>query len=632
VATSGSKVTGAMTETKTYTLSCTGTGGTATQSATVAVSAPVGAPTPLACSGTNGPLTLKAHAVRSAGISPFLVFFDATGTTDSSIRGNTTAFQDVSYSWNFGDTGASGIDTWAYGAHRGHNSRNTAIGGVAAHLYVTPGVDTAYVVTVTAHNGANTASCQLEVTAHDPAGANGFAGTKTTCVSSSGTPVAGSGGCPAGAAVLRTSSASSVVNSSLNGQQILFKCGDTFSGGATFGGTTFSIGAYGGCQGSSSNRPIMTGAFSISSGTVSDGRVADLDFENTGNYAVATVAGNELSQLTLYNLNSKGNDTSYYWAQGTQIGLIDSVMTGMGSKIGTFVNYGQNNCLNYRPCGSTPVYNNINYQALLGNSFNGQGAVNGSGGIETVRFSACRLCVIENNTFENANHIGAVLKLHNGNTYNTQPTWTGQYTELIEISDNLFTGTSGAQLVETSPQNGVTDERLRNIVVERNVFAPTTAGGRQILVSAVNETVRDNAFYGQIANPTWGVQVAARGIEPVPQGVEVYNNTCHGGGACVGFSGQNFAAAGINSYAKNNLFYSPGGGSTVSDGGSGNTVSNNTVSPTSNPGFINGSGTFTLISDFTPTANYAGGTSVPVWYDAIGALLSLTWDLGAVHP
>jgi hypothetical protein len=574
------------------------------------------------CSATSGSLSLMASAVRGAGISPFLVFFDATGTTDSSITGNTTAFQDVSYSWNFGDTGASGTDTWAYGSNAGRNSRNSAIGGVAAHLYVTAGVNTAYLATVTARSGSNTASCRLGVTAYDPVGTHGFPGAKTTCASSSGTPVAGSGGCPAGAAVVRTSSAGSVVNSALNGQQILFKCGDTFSSGATFGGTTFSIGAYGGCQGTTTNRPIMSGAngFTVSTGPVVDGRVADLDFEGNGSgYALATTNGNPNGPVTLYNLLSHHNAKSFYWAQGTQWGLVDSVVTGMGS-IGTFVNYAQNN-----------PPNNINYHALLGNSFNGQGAPTGSNGIEVVRVSACRMCVIANNTFQNANNVGAVLKVHNGNTWMTQPTWTGQYTELVEISDNLFTGTSGAQLVETSPQNGVTDERLRNIVVERNVFAATTGGGRQILVSAVNETVRDNAFYGQIAHPTWGIQVAQRGIEPVPQGVELYNNTCYGGGTCAGFSGQNFTAAGNNSYAKNNLFYRPGGGATVSNAGAGNSVSNNSVSGSDDPGFSNGSGTFRMISDFKPTAHYSGGTNVPVWHDALGTPLSSSWDLGAVR-
>ena len=209
MATHGTVSMDTITTNKTYTLNCTGTGGSASQSATVTVAAstpPPPPPTGLSCTGTSGSLTLKAKVVRDTGISPLLVFFDATGTTDSSISGNTTAFQDVTYTWNFGDTGASGTDTWAYGSNTGRNSRNSAIGGVAAHLYVTTGVDTAYVATVTAHSGSNTASCQLGVTAYDPAGSNGFAGTKTTCVSSSGTPVAGSGGCPAGAAVVHSSS------------------------------------------------------------------------------------------------------------------------------------------------------------------------------------------------------------------------------------------------------------------------------------------------------------------------------------------------------------------------------------------------------------------------------------------
>jgi hypothetical protein len=66
--------------------------------------------------------------------------------------------------------------------------------------------------------------------------------------------------------------------------------------------------------------------------------------------------------------------------------------------------------------------------------------------------------------------------------------------------------------------------------------------------------------------------------------------------------------------------------------GAGNTVTNNTASPTSNPAFTNASGSFSFISDFKPTANYSGGTSVPVWYDALNLLLNSTWDLGALHP
>ncbi len=488
------------------------------------------------------------------------------------------------------------------------------------------------------------------MTAYDPAGANGFPGSNTTCVSASGTPTPGSGGCPSGAAILNTSSFNTALGSShlANAKRVLFKCGDTFTGdNLNISATKWSIGAYGGCEGTQTNRPIMSdsgsgGEFQMSGSPAvpGDGRISDLNFEGNGRgaYALEQTNGGIAYQITLYNLYSNGNNANFAWSQGAQWGLIGSVATEMlGSHIGTYPNFGENN-----PPYNGNVVNNLDYQALLGNLLNGAGGTASSSGQETVRISACRMCVIENNTIENANNVGAVLKIHNGNTYLSSPTWSGAYTELLEISDNWFGGASGANLVETAPQNSSYDERLRNIVVERNLFAAGNANGRQILVSAVNETLRDNVFYtasGDSTPPEYGIQIARRGVEPVPTGVEAYNNTCYAlssmsGQACVGFDSTAVGTSpGVNSYAKNNLLYlSAGGHSTVVNNGTGNTVSNNTATPTNNPSITNGSGTFSLLSDFKPTANYSGGTSVPVWYDALDVLWSSTWDLGAVHP
>ena len=645
-ATSGTFSTGALSANATYTIDCSGPGGSAQESTTITINQ--AGPS---CTGTSGPLTLKAKAVRASGISPLLMFFDATGTTDSSINANTTTFQDVAYSWNFGDANPSGTGTWKYGSNGGHNSKNTASGGVAAHLYVTPGADTAYTVTVTANDGTNTASCQLGVTAYDPAGSNGFAGTKTACVSSSGTPVAGSGGCPAGATVLQQSNAGTALSAQFaSNKRVLFKCGDTFSGGYTIGAgsSTWSIGAYGGCENTASGRPVFGGGLSMNSSNTTvgpiDGRISDIDFEGGGSglVAVTTNAGFNVQQITLYNLYANGLQSGYYLSGGSQTGLIQSVLTGMTSRIGVFLNYAENNCLNGSSAlncgqGSSPVFANIAYTAALGNDFNGQG-VNNSASIETFRMSACRFCVIANNTVQNASTGGgATFKFHSGNTYDSRAVWLGQYTEMVEISDNLFGGTSGAQLTEVSPQNGNYDERLRNIVLERNIFAGTS-GAKGILLSAVNATLRDNIFYSSSGNSrsSYGAQIAQRANEPLPAYVEFYNNTCYGissYGACAGFDGTNYAAPGINSWAKNNLFYNSGNNSpTIVDNGSGNTVSNNTANSTVNPGMVNASGAFGAVSDFQPTANYSGGTSVPVWYDALGAPWASTWDLGAVHP
>jgi len=159
------------------------------------------------------------------------------------------------------------------------------------------------------------------------------------------------------------------------------------------------------------------------------------------------------------------------------------------------------------------------------------------------------------------------------------------------------------------------------------------------LVSAVNETLRDNVFHVTAADstaPQYGAQIAQRAIEPAPQYVEFYNNTCYALqaiGSCVGFDGAGFSAPGINSWAENNLFYDNGVSSpVVVDNGSGNAVSANSADSSADPLMVNAGGSFTLISDFQPTQNYSGGAAVPVWYDALGVAWSPTWSLGALQP
>jgi hypothetical protein len=600
--------------------------------------------------------------VRGAGASPFLVFFDATGTTDSAW--GSMPFQHVSYTWSFGDTGASGTGTWAYGSNAGNNRKNSATGAVAAHLYITNGSDTSYPVTVTAFDGTNKAHCSLGVTAYSPSGANGFPGAATTCVSASGKPVAGSGGCPAGARVVQQSDLGAALSAGLgSGKRVLFRCGDRFAGryGISAAVNKASIGAYGSCVNSSSGRPIFRNSGGVtlnfndnSSATVpTDIRVADIDFED-GTESITAISnyvqsGSRLgnTQIVLYNLNCGGAAQCYMLNNATQSGVIQSQTTGCGGSGNqcVFWNYAENNCLNHSNalyCGnggySPTYYTPVAYNALMGNSFNGGGMGGGGGGRETLRLSACRYCVISNNTVENANTIGAVLKLHSGNTPGSASAWVGQYTEYVEVSDNLFTGTSGGQLVEISPQNDVTDERLRYIVFERNLIHAT--GASKVLISAVHVTARNNAFYvvrSDGRKSDFNLQISRRGIEPVASAVEVYNNTCYAlttQSGCAGFiSGDGTNAAGINSSAYNNLFYNNGSDSdAVVNRGSGNKVGNNTTNAAFNPLLINASGAFREISDFQPTQHYLGGTEVPVWYDALQELWGPIWNLGALKP
>jgi hypothetical protein len=626
---------------------------TVTKPTQIAINAASGA-----CPQTSGPLTLRVSSPRSTGISPFLVFYDATATTDTSITGNTTVFQDVSFTWNFGDGGTSGTSKWAYGSNAGNNSRNTATGGIAAHLYITAGSDTNYTATVTATDGTNTVTCTTPVTAYDPAGSKGFPRTATTCVAAATTPVAGSGGCPSGAAVLRTSSYTRALGAShlANGKRVLFKCGDTFTGNsAPISATKWSIGAYGGCENTPTNRPIMSSTgtsyqFSLTGDvTNGDGRIADIDFEGNGTSGGAVIGPGTphiIYQITLNNLYSNGNPWSYAWPQGAQMALIGSVMTGMASNIGTYFNYE-----GIQPANWTGnVFNNLFYQALIGNSLNGTGAPNGGAGIETWRCSACSYLVAENNTIQNANNGGPVFKLQQSNTPADAFTWAGVYDQYDYIADNLFQGLSGAQLVETAPQNDMFDERLRYIVVERNMFVPNNGTGEALMVSAQYETVRNNVFFvpsGQ-ASPDFNlVHIGTRGSPAngctgcagyPTQYVQAYNNTCYllstrSGQGCIVLSGSvPMSGAPVNSIVKNNLMYDTfSGAAAVVDNGTMSTVSNNTTTPSNDPRIANRSGTFLLISDYKPTANYSGAVFVPNFSDAVGAAWQPSWNLGAVH-
>jgi hypothetical protein len=644
---SGNASTGALTNTTTYTLTCSGTGGSASQSITVNVSS-VPSADGSSCSASSGGLTLQAKAVRTGGISPMLVFFDATGTADIAIAG--TTFQHVFYTWNFGDTGVSGTGSWAYGSNAEHNSKNAAIGAVAAHLYITNGADSSYPVTVTAYDGTSAASCSLGVMAYDPSGSNGFPRSATTCVAVSAKPVAGAGGCPAGARVVWQSNMGTALSSAFgSGKRVLFRCGDTFTG--TYGVPATinkaSIGAYGGCENTTTGRPIFQNfggtTLNFISNNPTDIRVSDIDFEDGTRSAQAignTGQGMRDTQVTLYNLNCSGLNSCFYLNEVTQSGIIQSTVTGLNNGYGIFWNYAENNCLNgsnSANCGGTPVYNPVTYNALMGNSVNGQGEV--SPGPETVRLSACRFCVIANNTFQNSSaNWGAVLKIHSGNTWLSQATWIGQYTEYLEVSDNFITGTSGSQIVELAPQSNAQDERLRYIVFERNLIRGT--GASKTLISAVKSTARNNVFYVVSGNTNisdFSMQISQRGVEPAASAVEIYNNTCYAlttQSGCAGFiRGDGANAAGINSRAGNNLFYNNGTGSAaVVNNGTGNTVSNNTANSAANPLLSNASGSFSVISDFQPTQNFSGGAEVPVWYDALGVAWSPIWSLGALKP
>lgn len=620
------------------------------------------------CSSTSGTLALSVSTPRNAGISPYLQFVDATATTDSSVV-NSVA-QNVYFVTSYGDSGSSGTGTWAYGSNPGANSMNTATGIVTAHLYrVALGAgDQSYTVTVAASDGTNTTSCQFTVGAYDQNGSNGFPGTATTCVYNSSL----GSGCPSGAKTLATSSIATALGSSYygNGKRLLFKCGDTFSGddgdNVNVAAVKVRIGAYGGCQDTQTGRPIMsnsgTASIFMMTGTTGDNAFSDLDCEGNGtggSYDGYTQGGcvnsqdgnvGVMYQNTIYNVLSNGEVQSFFWNQCSQCGIVQGVMTGMGDStsntwIGVYVN--GDGYSNYPYSGNT--FNNIQYQALIGSHFDG-GTTYAANNAETVRVFACPSCYLAYNDYLNAGPAFGVLKYHEANGGSGNP-WVGQYSQYTEIGDSYFAGISGSDCSGVGPQNSDFDERVRYIVIERNVWhADGTAAGtycghnaNMLVIAGTYVTARDNVFVVPVDSYA-ALAVYQDGIEPAPTNVEIFNNTVQGVAGVqntYGFAmsshigGASGKTDPSNSQMENNMCYFPSSDSSINScivsEGTSLTVGNNTSTWTNNPAFTDGSGTYEKITDWKPTAYYSGGTSVPNIYDALGVAWSPTWDLGAVH-
>ena len=180
-------------------------------------------------------------------------------------------------------------------------------------------MDTAYVATVTAHNGSNTASCQLGVTAYDPAGRTALPAPRRLACQPPGPRPPAAAAAPRARRCQYIELQSTAWFAHFAQRQARFSSSAAIpstGGNATLNATTWSVGAYGSCQGNQSDRPIFknTGAsiYIATSTATGDGRVADIDFESPaalGMPAVSTPGGDRSPyQITLSNLYSNGNN------------------------------------------------------------------------------------------------------------------------------------------------------------------------------------------------------------------------------------------------------------------------------------------------------------------------------------
>jgi len=526
---------------------------------------------------------------------------------------------------------------------------------VAAHVFERPGTYnvsvTASYLTYTTTNGTvqtsvNTATVQnIQVTVDDPDVV--FAGTKTVCIANN-TAAAGSGGCPMGAATPPgTSDFYTALQGCIGtGKRCLFKRGDTFVSGTpvtvqTAGPAT--IGAYG-----SGALPVITstnitGVLRPSAG-VSDLRIMDLKITGSGITDTGigiSVMGGVIEKLTILRLTIGG-------AAGSNIG--EGIIMQSGTRISNSVI--QDSTIsyvgNYVGMG-VAIFGGVQFTGIMGNLL---GPMT-DGATHTVRLQNAINTSFTNNTVLQPGVAGMTALTIRALEHLTAPNPDTRY---VYVGDNIIDGgTKSAQIFQVAPAGTDQNNWVSDVIVERNRIKFGSNGYQGFITEGVRITVRNNicdASSGGAASRLCFYVAAANTVgAPNPDDIRILNNTCYNGGSnptfyCV-FIDANATKAITGTQVVNNLGYAPSVPTTVMLGVLGTTVtgtiggsgtygnSSNAQMKSTNPDFINASGSFSTPLDFKlPSSDsYAIGSGIqaPVWSDFFLAPTFSPPDIGAVN-
>jgi PKD repeat protein len=572
---------------------------------------------------------------RTSGVAPLAVHFEA-GFLDSPEA--SARFHGYDYGWSFGDAGAGAWGTTG-------RSKNSAKGALATHVYEAAGT---YTATLTVRDHAGVVRTETStITVLDPETV--YSGTRTTCVSSSGSFT----GCPSGARQVTTTDLSTITPHATAGSRVLFRRGDAWtttglSWPANAGPVT--IGAFGpgttvDAQGLHASAPIITvggtGGTFLPLDRKQDWRVMDLHLVGASwtNQEVGAFGGAMEMQRQLF-LRIQAEHFSVpmgwsTWNTAHPMAIDDMVVAS---------------CL-FSDAQLNVMYVGAEHLALLGNI-----ARNASTS-HVVRVWQAHRSVISENLISGSsldNTAGRhALKLHGPGESGLSPAdangdlWNR--TEYAIISGNVF-GSSGPWPVNLAPQDSGSDERLSNLVFERNRYVQdhgdTSAIPLQIglRIAAREVTARSNVVDGSGAGRYFtGIAVVHGGPEPAPAGVRLYNNTLFrvdtAGADGNVLTGISVDAAATGTVVRNNLVIFPGAppgeAELLFGGGAGLTADHNQLAVSTGL-LVDPNGADTLARDYAlvPGSPHVDtGVEVPVFEDLLGNPRPAGggYDLGAVE-
>ncbi len=571
---------------------------------------------------------LTASASRTSGVAPLGVFFNADVDT------STDAFHAMEYTWNFGDAGSG---NWAGSGA----SRNMDKGPVAAHIFESAGE---FTVTLTVRDDTGIiATRDFSISVGDPDAY--YAASDTICISTIGSN--DFNGCPADADHVLMDDIDELPNHINGGKRVLLRRGDywTTSGSARYADITgpVTIGAYGDCP-SPDARGICTTAPQIHlTGSEeqalfdlyrpTDWRIQDLHISGETTRWGAIGGNTDMQSVLLLRLKVEG------------------FTTPLGNSHWDTDGHDQNMIVNCDVSGSdmNEVYIGSERLVIMGNDLRNPSTSH------VLRVWQAYQGVISHNTLSGsslASNSGRhALKLHGPSQEVLANAGDGQGglvnpSRFVVISDNIFGG-SGPWPVGIGPQDDLNDERLRDIIVEKNRFFPgygdqsCCSSGVQVALNvwASDVTVRNNIFDGIGSSAYYtAISIGRRGITPPPSNNRVFNNTIYKADLLTGYTaclGIDIDATVTQTVVRNNLVHLPAAAAQVEmiHNNSADLVSDHNLM-TDVPGLADPGNSDFLLKDYSLLAGSPAedqGTEVPVRDDFDGTQRPQggNYDIGA---
>ncbi len=447
-------------------------------------------------------ITAVIDASRTSDcVAPCAIFFSSRGTGCTTVECDNDsfdneAFHTLHYEWSFGDPDAG---TWAVSGQ----SKNIEYGPLAIHVYDEPGQ---YTVQLTVNSATESATDSVTVNVDDPETV--FSGT-TRCISTNadftGCPVA----CPSANCVSSSDYDASLLSALTAGaRRILFHAGQTFILDSTPGVNTDGPVILGSFGSANDGKAIIDGtgcgtcdvisAGWPHSGQIDDWRIMDLEI---------------LQAATGSNVGSAVFNSDGWYTPGASP-TFDNILVYHLERMSGNRFWGQMRASPYFPQAAIGVFlvenevagetGNTIYLATRGGGIVGNtvGKPSGDYPAHMLRFGSpgrWEEALIAHNEWKCCGAIDITHRGEDGRAGDQE--FEVDPVQFLVIRKNIYRSGStgmgsalydpGYRAIGIHPQNTGSPERLRDIIVEENIFED-----QEVRIAARSVTVRNNLFSG----------------------------------------------------------------------------------------------------------------------------------------